>query len=350
QFISKDYAPAGRTDFGVWALPSGDALYRFDIEQQTTTIMHADAIHELGLKEVGRIESEQLVIARKLGFSDLKSFRASLNKNPKLIPKSREEILDKYRFYVGEMQPKLPQLFGLLPKTQVEIRPVQKFREKDAAAAEYNQGTPDGSRPGIGYVNTADYAHRSVIEIESTAYHEAIPGHHMQTSIAQTLPELPTFRQQAGYNAYGEGWALYAERLGKDIGLYQDPYSDYGRLAGEMLRAVRLVVDTGVHYKHWTRQQMVDFFHQHSSEDEPDVQTETDRYIVWPAQALGYKLGELEIFKLRERAQSELGSKYDIRKFHDEILNGGALPLDVLDARVSAWIETQKTAHAAVGQ
>ena len=350
QFIAKDYAPAGRTDFGVWALPSGDALYRFDIEQQTTTIMDADAIHELGLKEVGRIESEQLVIARKLGFSDLKSFRASLNKNPKLIPKSREEILDKYRFYVGEMQPKLPQLFGLLPKTQVEIRPVQKFREKDAAAAEYNQGTPDGSRPGIVYVNTADYAHRSVIEIESTAYHEAIPGHHMQTSIAQTLPELPAFRQQAGYNAYGEGWALYAERLGKDIGLYQDPYSDYGRLAGEMLRAVRLVVDTGVHYKHWTRQQMVDFFHQHSSEDEPDVQTETDRYIVWPAQALGYKLGELEILKLRERAQAELGSKYDIRKFHDEILNGGALPLDVLDARVSAWIETQKTAQAAVGQ
>ena len=306
EFIAKDYAPHGRTDYGVWSLPNGDALYRFDISQETTTTMDPEAIHELGLKEVARIEGEELAIAQKLGFSDLKSFRASANSDPKLVPKSRQDILDKYRYYIGEMQPRLPQLFGLLPKTQLEVRPVQAYREKDAPAAEYNQGTPDGSRPGIVYVNTGDYEHRITIEIESTAYHEAIPGHHMQISIAQTLPELPTFRQQGGYNAYVEGWALYAERLGKDIGLYQDPYSDYGRLAGEMLRAVRLVVDTGVHYKHWTRQQMVDYFHEHSLEDEPDVQAETDRYIVNPAQALGYKLGELEILKLRERARRSL--------------------------------------------
>jgi uncharacterized protein (DUF885 family) len=172
----------------------------------------------------------------------------------------------------------------------------------------------------------------------------------MQISIAQTLPGLPPFRQQASYTAYVEGWALYAERLGKDIGFYQDPYSDYGRLSGEMLRAVRLVVDTGVHSEHWTRQQMVDFFHAHSDEDEPDVQAETDRYIAWPGQALAYKLGQLEILKLRDRAQTELGSKYDIRKFHDEILNGGALPLDVLDTRVTAWIEAQKTSQAVAGQ
>ncbi len=350
EFIAKDYAPHGRTDYGVWSLPNGDALYRFDISQETTTTMDPEAIHELGLKEVARIEGEELAIAQKLGFSDLKSFRASANSDPKLVPKSRQDILDKYRYYIGEMQPRLPQLFGLLPKTQLEVRPVQAYREKDAPAAEYNQGTPDGSRPGIVYVNTGDYEHRITIEIESTAYHEAIPGHHMQSSIAQTLPELPTFRQQGGYNAYVEGWALYAERLGKDIGLYQDPYSDYGRLAGEMLRAVRLVVDTGVHYKHWTRQQMVDYFHEHSSEDEPDVQAETDRYIVNPAQALGYKLGELEILKLRERAQKELGSRYDIRKFHDEILNGGALPLDVLDARVTQWIEMQKQGKVVSGQ
>lgn len=350
EFIAKDYAPHGRTDYGVWSLPNGDALYRFDISQETTTTMDPEAIHELGLKEVARIEGEELAIAQKLGFSDLKSFRASANSDPKLVPKSRQDILDKYRYYIGEMQPRLPQLFGLLPKTQLEVRPVQAYREKDAPAAEYNQGTPDGSGPGIVYVNTGDYEHRITIEIESTAYHEAIPGHHMQSSIAQTLPELPTFRQQGGYNAYVEGWALYAERLGKDIGLYQDPYSDYGRLAGEMLRAVRLVVDTGVHYKHWTRQQMVDYFHEHSSEDEPDVQAETDRYIVNPAQALGYKLGELEILKLRERAQKELGSRYDIRKFHDEILNGGALPLDVLDARVTQWIEMQKQGKVVSGQ
>jgi uncharacterized protein (DUF885 family) len=195
-------------------------------------------------------------------------------------------------------------------------------------------------------VNTGDYSHRSLITVETTAYHEGVPGHHMQIAIAQALPELPPFRQHGFFSAYAEGWALYAERLGEDIGFYQDPYSRYGHLDAEMLRAVRLVVDTGVHYKHWTRQQMVDFFHQHSSEDEPSVQAETDRYIAWPAQALGYKLGQLEILKLRERAQKELGGKYDIRAFHDEVLNGGAMPLDVLDQRVSGWIEAQKAGSA----
>lgn len=349
-FLANDYAPKGRMEPGVSALPNGAALYRFDISQQTTTTMDPEAIHELGLKEVARIEGEELAIAKKLGFNDLQSFRASLKTDPKLIPTSREQILGKYRYYVGLMEPQLPKLFGLLPKTRVEIRATEEFREKDAPAAEYNQGTPDGSRPGIVYVDTGDYQHRSFLEVESTAYHEAIPGHHMQISIAQTLPGLPPFRQQASYTAYVEGWALYAERLGKDIGFYQDPYSDYGRLSGEMLRAVRLVVDTGVHSEHWTRQQMVDFFHAHSDEDEPDVQAETDRYIAWPGQALAYKLGQLEILKLRDRAQTELGSKYDIRKFHDEILNGGALPLDVLDTRVTAWIEAQKTSQAVAGQ
>ena len=192
------------------------------------------------------------------------------------------------------------------------------------------------------YVNTSDYQNRTLTNVESTAYHEGVPGHHMQISIAQTLPDLPIFRQQAGYTAYVEGWALYAERLGKDIGFYKDPYSYYGHLSEEMLRAVRLVLDTGVHYKHWTRQQMIDFFHEHTSDDEPDLQAETDRYIAIPGQALAYKLGQLEILKLRELAKNELGTRYDIRAFHDEILNGGALPLDVLDARVTAWIAEQK--------
>jgi len=182
--------------------------------------------------------------------------------------------------------------------------------------------------------------------MESTAYHEGIPGHHMQISIAQTLPDLPKFRQEGNYTAYQEGWALYAEQLGKELGFYQDPYSDYGRLESEMLRAVRLVLDTGVHYKHWTRQQMVDYFHEHTSEDEPDVQAETDRYIAIPGQALGYKLGQLDILRLRKQAQDELGKQYDVRAFHDEILNGGAMPLDLLDQRVSAWIAQQKTAAA----
>ena len=196
-------------------------------------------------------------------------------------------------------------------------------------------------------VNTGDYLHRTTPEMESTAYHEGVPGHHMQISIAQTLPELPKFRQEGSYTAYEEGWALYAERLGKEMGFYKDPYSDYGRLEGELLRATRLVLDTGVHYKHWTRQQMVDFFHNYTSEDEPEVQAETDRYIAVPGQALGYKLGQLEILKLRLQAQEQLGAKYDIRAFHDEILNGGALPLDVLEQRVNAWIAAQKSAQTA---
>lgn len=348
-FIAKEYAPQGRTEPGVWALPGGDALYRYDIRQLTTTNMDPEVIHQIGLEQVSKIEAEQLEIAKKLGFTDLRSFRASLKDNPKLIAKSPEQILNTYRGYIDQMRPELPKLFGLLPKTPLEVRPMQAFRAKEAAAADYSKGTPDGSRPGIVYVNTSDYQHRSLLSAESTSYHEGIPGHHMQLSIAQTLPELPAFRQQAFFSAYEEGWALYSERLGKDIGFYQDPYSDYGRLSDDMLRAIRLVVDTGVHYKHWTRQQMVDFFHEHSSDDEPDIQAETDRYIAWPAQALGYKLGQLEILKLRAQAQKELGSKYDIRAFHDEILNGGALPLDVLDARVTSWIEAQKTGGTAAG-
>lgn len=344
-FLAKDYAPKGRTEPGVWALPNGNALYRFAVRQSTTTNMDPEAIHQLGLKEVARIETEQLTIAKKLGFDDLKTFRASLKTNPKLTPTSREQLVEAYKGFIAQMEPELPKLFGLLPKTAVEIRPMQAFREKEAAGADYQQGTPDGSRPGVVYVNTSDYQNRTLTNVESTAYHEGVPGHHMQISIAQTLPDLPMFRQQAGYTAYVEGWALYAERLGKDIGFYKDPYSYYGHLSEEMLRAVRLVLDTGVHDKHWTRQQMIDFFHEHTSDDEPDLQAETDRYIAIPGQALAYKLGQLEILKLRQLAKDDLGIRYDIRAFHDEILNGGALPLDVLDGRVTAWIAQQKVAQ-----
>jgi uncharacterized protein (DUF885 family) len=342
-FLATDYAPKGRTEPGVWALPNGNELYRFAVRQSTTTSMDPEAIHQLGLKEVARIEAEQLAIAKQLGFADLKTFRASLKTNPNLKPTSADQLVETYKRYIAQMEPELPRLFGLLPKTRVEIRPTQGFREKEAAGADYQQGTPDGSRPGVVYVNTSDYQNRTLTSVESTAYHEGVPGHHMQISIAQTLPDLPTFRQQAGYTAYVEGWALYAERLGEDIGFYKDPYSYYGHLSEEMLRAVRLVLDTGVHYKHWTRQQMIDFFHEHTSDDEPDLQAETDRYIAVPGQALAYKLGQLEILKLREAAKNELGTRYDIRAFHDEILNGGALPLDVLDTRVTAWIAEQKS-------
>lgn len=341
-FLATEYALKGRTDFGVWALPNGDALYRFYIREQTTTSMDPEAIYDLGMKEVERIEAEQLAIAKKLGFADLKSFRASLKNNPKLTPNSPQQLLDLYRHYIDQMEPQLPRMFGLLPKTGLDVRPVEQYREKEFTSAQYYEGTPDGSRRGAVLVNTGDYQQRSLVAVETTAYHEGIPGHHLQTSIAQTLPELPPFRQNADYNAYGEGWALYAESLGKDMGFFQDPYSDYGRLSEELLRAVRLVLDTGVHYRRWTRQQMVDFFHEHTSNDEPDLQAETDRYIVFPGQALGYKLGQLEIRRLREQAQTQLGSHYDVRAFHDEILNGGALPLDVMEERLNGWIAAQR--------
>ncbi|CAI3134984.1 hypothetical protein MWMV8_MWMV8_00984 [Acinetobacter calcoaceticus] len=343
-FIQKDYLPYGRQHEGIWSLPNGDELYRFYVEKNTTTLESPENIHQLGLKEVARIEAEMLKIAKAQGFSDLKNFQQSLKTNPAVFPKSREEILEIYRGYIAQMQPELPKLFGLLPKNKVEVLPVEQYREKEAAGAEYHQGTPDGSRPGQVYVNTGDFSERSKISMEATAYHEAIPGHHMQIDIAQNLPNLPMFRKQPNHTAYIEGWALYAEQLGKDVGFYKDPLSDYGRLSSELFRACRLVVDTGVHYKKWTRQQMIDFMREHSALDEPDIQAETDRYIAIPAQALAYKMGQLKILELRELAKHELGDRFDIKAFHDMILNAGTLPLNILDARIKNWIKEQKAA------
>jgi len=341
-FIAKDYAPKGRTEPGMWALPNGDALYRYEVEQKTTTSKSPAEIHEIGLAEVKRIEAEQTKIATQMGYKDLPAMRAALDKDPKTHATSRQQIVDLYKKYIAQMQPKLPELFGLMPKANVEVLPVEEFREKEASGAQYNQGTPDGKRPGRVYVNTSDWTNRTLTNIETTAYHEGVPGHHMQISIAQTLPGLPPFRTQGNYTAYAEGWALYSERLGKEVGFFQEPLNYYGHLSDELLRANRLVLDTGVHFKHWTRKQMIDYFHEHSSQDEPSIQSETDRYIAYPGQALSYKIGQLKFLELRERAKKELGDRFDIRAFHDEMLNGGALPLDVLEARTNAWIATTK--------
>jgi uncharacterized protein (DUF885 family) len=342
KFVTEDYVSHGRTDPGVWALPDGDARYAFAVKQTTTTDRTPEQIHEIGLQEVARDHGAMLKVAQKLGFSDLKSLNAAVSANPAVHPKSRQELLDLYRKYIDQMWLKLPDLFGRLPKAKVEVLPVESYREKEAAAAQYVDGTPDGKRPGHVMVNTGDYEKRTLLDVETTAYHEGVPGHHMQVSIAQELPTLPPFRQHAFYIAYGEGWALYSERLGEEVGFYQDPYSMFGHLQDDLLRAIRLVVDTGFHYKHWTRQQVVDYFHANSGIDEPDVQSETDRYIAWPAQALGYKMGQLKIIELRERARKELGDKFNIRNFHDEVLSGGAVPLDVLELRINAWIAAQK--------
>lgn len=338
KFVRDEYAPKGRTDVGVWSLPNGRERYAFQVRNMTTTDMQPDAIHELGLREVARIEAEMLQIAKKLGFADLAAFNKSLETNPAAKPTSGDQILDLYRKYTDQMYAKLPQLFGRLPKARMEVLPVPEFRAKGAPAASYETGAPDGSRPGRVYVNTSDATSRSLLPTESTAYHEGVPGHHMQLSIQQELTGLPPFRQQGGTTAFAEGWALYSERLGKEVGFYQDPLSDYGRLNDEMLRAIRLVVDTGLHHKRWTRDQVVQFFRDHSAIDEVEIQAETDRYIVWPGQALAYKIGQLKILELRERAQKALGAKFDIRAFHDVVLGSGALPMDELEKTVDQWI------------
>jgi uncharacterized protein (DUF885 family) len=342
RFVKEEYVPKGRTEPGMWSLPDGAARYAWAVKLSTTSDLTPEEIHQIGLREVARIEGEMLAVAKKLGYPDIKSLNVAIEKDPKLRAQSRQQILDLYKQYIDQMWARLPQLFGRLPKAKVEVVPVEEFRVKEASGAQYQPGAPDGSRPGRVQVNTGDATSRKIISIESTAYHEGVPGHHMQLSIAQELPTLPPFRQQGGYTSFAEGWALYSERLGKEVGFYQDPYSDYGRLQDEMLRAIRLVVDTGFHYKRWTRDQVVQFFHDHSAIDEVEVQSETDRYIVWPGQALAYKIGQLKILELRDRAQKELGAKFDIRKFHDEVLGAGALPLDVLEKRIDGWIAAEK--------
>jgi uncharacterized protein (DUF885 family) len=340
-FISSDYSPHGRTVLSVESLPGGERRYVNNIRARTTVSdLTPQQIHDLGLKEIEGIQADMLNIARTLGFADLSALRQSLKTDPKYIPTSSAQILDDFRNYIGQMQSKLPELFGYIPGSPVTVEAIPDFQA--AAATHYQTGTPDGKRPGRVVVATSNFAQRSLIDDEATAYHEGIPGHHMQLSVAQQMTSLPKFRQHSGNSGYSEGWALYAEQLGKEVGFYRDPVSDYGRLTSDLFRAIRLVVDTGIHAQGWSREQVVDFFRKYQAVDEPTIQSETDRYIAWPGQALAYKLGQLKFRELRARAQRELGTKFDIRAFHDEMLNGGALPLDLLDARTDAWIRAQK--------
>jgi uncharacterized protein (DUF885 family) len=340
-FISSEYAPHGRTVLSVASLPGGKERYLNDIRSRTTiSTLTPDQIHAIGLREIDRIEGEMLVIAKKEGFNDVPSFHDSLKTNPKYIPTSQEQILDDFRRYIAQMQPKLPELFGYIPGSPVTVEAIPPFQS--GSATHYQNGTPDGKRPGRVSVATSHFEDRLLIDDEATAYHEGIPGHHMQLSVQQQMTSLPKFRQHSGNSGYVEGWALYSEQLGKEVGFYKDPVSDYGRLSSELFRAVRLVVDTGLHSQGWSRDQVVEFFRKYQPVDEPTIQSETDRYIAWPAQALSYKLGQLKFRELRDRAQKELGPKFDIRNFHDEMLNGGVLPLDLLDARTNSWIKDQK--------
>jgi uncharacterized protein (DUF885 family) len=302
-------------------------------------------IHALGLREVARINGLLTDLAIKAGYKDLSSFRAALNNDPKYTPKSAEQIVDDFRRYVGQMQPRLPELFGVFPKTPLTVEAAPASQPHNPT--HYIFGTPDGSRPARVVVATSNYEHRKLFPDETQSYHEGIPGHHMQISIQQQLTGLPEFRLHVVNNAYAEGWAVYAEALGKEIGFFQDPASDYGRLSLELMRAVRLVIDTGIHAEGWTREQAVGYFRESGAADEPTIQAEVDRYIAWPAQGLSYKIGQLKILELRERAKQRLGSHFDIKAFHDEILSGGSLPLDMLEARVDSWIGSQLANSAA---
>jgi uncharacterized protein (DUF885 family) len=343
RFVREDYAPHGRLDPGEWALPDGEERYRDAVRHQTTTDFTPDKIHEMGVKSVAEIETQMLVIAKAQGFSDLKSFNQHILQDPKLHATSGQQLFDLYSHYRQQMYTKLPELFGRLPKNKLDVVPMESFRAASAPPADYSIGAGDGSRPGR--INVNEYApeKRLLLNVEAIAYHEGVPGHHLQFSIAQELTGLPPFRKfNLDLNAYTEGWAFYSERLGKEVGFYQDWYSEYGRLQNEMWRAVRWVVDTGVHSQHWTRQQMVDYFHEHTAMDDENINTEVDRYIAWPAQALSYKMGQMRILELRERAQQKLGAKFDIRAFHDAVLDQGPLPLDVLEEKINSWIAASK--------
>jgi uncharacterized protein (DUF885 family) len=342
-FVRNNYAPHGRTEYGVRALPDGAARYRFAVRHMTTTDLTPEQIHAMGLRQVADIDVQMLKLARSLEFHDLKSFNEHIRKDPGLYGKSAKQIVDLYRHYTDQMYAKLPQLFGHLPKTHLEVVPMEVYRAPGAVPADYTPGSGDGSRPGRINVNEYDPSHRLLLNIEAIAYHEGIPGHHMQFSVAQEMPDLPSFRRFSEYDAYSEGWAFYAEQLGKEAGFYQDPYSEYGRLENEMWRSVRLVVDTGVHDRHWSRQQMIDFFREHTAMDDQNIATEVDRYIAWPGQALAYKLGQMKILELREQARQALGPSFDIRAFHDAVLSEGPVPLDILEARIKIWIRQQQS-------
>jgi uncharacterized protein (DUF885 family) len=347
-WASADRANSDEIATGVWKLPDGRAYYVDRLAASTTTTMTADEIHELGLAEVDRIHAEMNAIKQQVGFDGtLQEFFASLRNNPRFLfpntDEGREGYLQASRDYYGVIEARLPQYFGLLPKAGLVVKRVEAFRERPGAAQHYQAGTPDGSRPGTYYVHLVDMSSMPKLELESVAYHEGIPGHHMQISIAQELTGVPMFRTQAGYTAYTEGWGLYAERLAKEMGAFEDPYSDFGRLGAEIWRAIRLVVDTGLHSKGWTEQQAVDYFLANGPTSEGQVRAEIRRYIVTPGQATAYKVGMLKILELRERAKTALGDRFDIRRFHDTVLGGGALPLAILERRVDDWIVAERS-------
>ncbi|HYH95202.1 DUF885 domain-containing protein [Hyalangium sp.] len=344
-FFESEYAPRAREAISMSALPDGQAWYTFRVKQMTTTDLSPDTIHQIGLAEVKRILSEMEKVKVEAKFQgSLRDFTRFLLTDKRFTFGSRQELLMAYRDAAKRLDPELPKLFGMLPRLPYGIRPVPEFSEKTVPAGYYNPGSLEVGRAGIFFVNTYDLSARPRWGVDALVLHEAVPGHHFQIALAQEQGEVPRFRRYSHYGAYVEGWGLYAESLGEELGVYQDPYAKFGGLASEMLRAIRLVVDTGLHSKGWTRDQAITFFRENSGEPENDIIVEVDRYIVNPGQALGYKLGSLKIQELRAFAASELGPRFDVRTFHDVVLGSGALPLSILENRVKAWVARQKAA------
>ena len=331
------------TDDGVWRLPDGAAYYRALLSQYTTTDMTASQIHDLGLAEVKRIHDEMRGIMKTVGFKGtLNEFFTYVRTDPRFYHTSREDYLAEVERVMAAMTTKLPEYFGVLPKSPLTVKAVEAFREKSAGKAFYQSPAPDGSRPGVYYANLYNLRDMPKTELEALAYHEGVPGHHLQRAVQTELKDVPPFRRFAGFTAYTEGWGLYSEELGKDMGFYTDPYSDFGRLGMELWRACRLVVDTGIHEKRWSRERAIQYLKDNTPNPDGDITKAIERYIVYPGQATAYTIGKIKIMELRERAMKRLGRKFDWRGFHDTVLTGGPMPLEVLDRRVEAWIKAQE--------
>jgi len=342
-YLKNDYLASARDGAGLMYMKGGDKLYRYQIQSTTTLPLTPEEIHEIGLKEVARITAGMEQVRDEVGFKgSLKQFFEHLRTDPKLKVKSREELTQRYYDVGKAVDAKLPEYFSTLPKAKLEIRPYEPFREKFEAGGSYQPGTPDGSRPGIFYFNAYDLPSRTTPGITTLYLHEGAPGHHFQISLAQENAALPAFMRFGGTTAFAEGWALYAETLGYDMGFYKDPYQRMGTLDDEMLRAMRLVVDTGIHSKGWTREQAIKYMLDHSSMGKTDATAEVERYIVIPSQATAYKIGALKIQELRKRAEAELGDRFDIREFHAQVLMTGALPLAILEQKIDRWIAEKK--------
>jgi uncharacterized protein (DUF885 family) len=348
-FFVRDYLPACFDQVGAWQLPRGDAAYAFFVRQYTTTNLTPDQVHEIGLKEVARIKAEMEAIKDKTGFhGSMKEFFIYLRSDPRFFYKTPEDLLEAYKALAKTVDPNLVKVFRTLPRMPYGVKVIPAASAPDTTAAYYQEGAPDGSRAGAYYVNLYKPESRPKWEMTALTLHESVPGHHLQIALGQELGDMPKFRRFGYYVAFGEGWGLYAESLGNDMGLYSDPYDKFGELTYDMWRAVRLVVDTGMHAKHWTRQQAIDYFMENAPKAELDIVNEIDRYIAWPGQALGYKIGQLKFKELRERARQKLGPQFDVREYHEVALGSGAVPLDILERNVDAWI-ARKSATASRG-